>query len=61
MHDFHDSLALFYAEEPARIQYVQYPGVGHFLTAELNTDSQRRVVMWFQKWLASAHRANRFE
>jgi dienelactone hydrolase len=61
IHDFHDSLTPFYAEEPTRIAYVQYPGVGHFLTAELNTDSQRRVVTWFQKWLAAGHRANRLE
>ena len=51
----------FYAQEPTRIEDVQYPSVGHFLTAELNADSQQRVVTWFQKWLAAGHRANRLE
>ena len=49
--DFHARLGPWYAREPERIEYVEYPGVGHFLTPELNTDSCRRLVAWFERWL----------
>jgi hypothetical protein len=49
--DFHARLGPWYATEPERIEYVEYPGVGHFLTPELNTDSGRRLVAWFERWL----------
>jgi uncharacterized protein len=42
-----------YAAEPARIRYVEYPGVGHFLTPELDEATRREMVAWFQRWLAS--------
>jgi hypothetical protein len=49
--DFHARLEPWYAAEPERIQYVEYPGTGHFLTPELNAESGRRLVAWFQRWL----------
>ncbi len=48
---FHARLAPHYAAEPDRAQYVEYPGTGHFLTAELNADSRQRLVAWFTRWL----------
>ena len=49
--DFHAALEPWYATEPGRIEYVEYPGVGHFLTPELTAESCRRLVAWFQRWL----------
>jgi len=49
--DFHAALAPWYAHEPGRIEYVEYHGVGHFLTPELNEESCRRLVEWFERWL----------
>ncbi|HEX2822026.1 MAG TPA: alpha/beta hydrolase [Streptosporangiaceae bacterium] len=51
--DFHAKLAPRYAREPERIQYIEYSGVGHFLTPELNTESCQRMVAWFQRWLTA--------
>jgi dienelactone hydrolase len=51
--DFHAMLEPRYAREPERIQYVEYSGVGHFLTPELNTESCQRMVTWFQRWLTA--------
>jgi dipeptidyl aminopeptidase/acylaminoacyl peptidase len=34
-----------------RVEYVEYPGVGHFLTPEPNEESCRRLVAWFERWL----------
>lgn len=48
---FHTALEPFYAAEPGRIAYVEYPGVRHALTPEFNAESGRRVVAWFQRWL----------
>ena len=45
------ALEPWYAAEPARIRYVEYPGVGHFLTPELDTESCQAMVAWFQRWL----------
>jgi uncharacterized protein len=50
---FHARLAPFYLSEPDRIVYVEYPGVGHFLTPPLNHQTSRRMVAWFRRWLAS--------
>jgi uncharacterized protein len=49
--DFHARLETWYAREPERIEYVEYPDAGHFLTPELNADSCRRLVAWFERWL----------
>src|SRR5438874_2504125 len=49
--DFHAALAPWYAHEPGRIEYVEYHGVGHFLTPELTEESCRRLVAWFERWL----------
>jgi hypothetical protein len=49
--DFHAALVPWYAQEPGRIEYVEYQGVGHFLTPELNQESCRRLVAWFERWL----------
>jgi dienelactone hydrolase len=49
--DFHTTLSPWYGQEPGRICYIEYPGVGHFLTPELNAESVRRVTAWFQRWL----------
>lgn len=49
--DFHARLEPWYARAPERIEYVEYPGAGHFLTPELNADSCRRLVTWFERWL----------
>jgi uncharacterized protein len=48
---FHARLERCYTRDPSRIEYLEYPGVGHFLTPELNADSCRRVVAWFRRWL----------
>ena len=48
---FHAALAPWYAGEPDRIAYVEYPGAGHFLTPELDAESRRRMVAWFRRWL----------
>jgi dienelactone hydrolase len=50
---FYAALEPRYAAEPARIRYVEYPGVGHFLTPELDEATRREMVAWFQRWLAS--------
>jgi uncharacterized protein len=49
---FHAALEPRYAAEPARIRYVEYPGVGHFLTPELDAESRQTMVAWFRRWLA---------
>jgi dienelactone hydrolase len=49
---FHAALEPLYASAPERIRYVEYPGVGHFLTPELDQDSRRLLVGWFQRWLS---------
>jgi uncharacterized protein len=49
--DFHIKLESFYLDDPSRNQYVEYLGAGHFLTPELNADSCRRLVAWFERWL----------
>jgi len=49
--DFHATLSPWYGGEPDKISYIEYPGVGHFLTPELNAESGRRVAAWFQRWL----------
>jgi len=48
---FHAALEPFYAAEPDRIAYVEYPGVRHALTPELNDESGRALVAWFRRWL----------
>ena len=48
---FHSALEPWYRQEPDRIRYVEYPGVGHFLTPELDADSCARMVAWFERWL----------
>jgi dienelactone hydrolase len=50
--EFHARLAPYYASEPGRIEYVEYAGVGHFLTPALNEETCRRAVAWFQRWLS---------
>ena len=52
--DFHATLEPWYVREPDRIEYVEYQGVGHFLTPELNEESCRRLVTWFERWLPGA-------
>jgi hypothetical protein len=32
----------------------RYHGAGHFLTPELNEQSCRRLVAWFERWLPGA-------
>ena len=48
---FHAALKPWYTREPDRIRYVEYPGVGHFLTPELDAASCRNMVAWFERWL----------
>jgi uncharacterized protein len=48
---FFAALEPWYAPEPARIEYVEYRGVGHFLTPELDAESCRAMVAWFRRWL----------
>jgi uncharacterized protein len=50
--DFHDRLTSLYAEGPERLRYIEYPGLGHYLTPELWREVYRRVVEWFERWLA---------
>ena len=49
--DFHDRLTPLYAQSPQRLRYVEYPGVGHYLTPALWEQTYRRVVAWFERWL----------
>ena len=49
--EFHRALTPFYASDQERSEYVEFAGTGHFLTPELNLDSQQRVVRWFERWL----------
>jgi len=49
--EFHAELEPRYARDPERLAYVEYPGVGHMLTPELQADSCRRLVGWFERWL----------
>ena len=49
---FYATLEPWYAADPARTRYVEYPDVGHFLTPELDADSRQSMVAWFQRWLA---------
>ncbi len=48
---FHACLAPWYAAEPDRVRYIEYAGVGHFLTPELVVESRQRLVAWFGRWL----------
>ena len=48
---FHAALEPFYSADPERIAYVEYPGVRHALTPELNDESGRGLVDWFGRWL----------
>ncbi len=36
---------------PSGSRTWRYPGAGHFLTPELDADSGRRLVAWFERWL----------
>ena len=38
-------------ERAEALEYVEYHGVGHFLTPELTEESCRRLVAWFERWL----------
>ena len=49
--DFHAKLQTWYEREPERSQYLEHPGVGHFLTPELNNESCHQMTAWFQRWL----------
>lgn len=49
--DFHTALEPWYAGELDRVCYIEYPGVGHFLTPDLNDESRARLVAWFERWL----------
>jgi uncharacterized protein len=49
--DFHAVLAPSYARAPEKIRYLEYRGVGHFLTPELNRASREQMTAWFQRWL----------
>ncbi|MGN6794532.1 MAG: dienelactone hydrolase family protein [Streptosporangiaceae bacterium] len=49
--DFHASLVPYYAADPERAECVEYLGVGHFLTPELDADSCQRLVSWCLRWL----------
>jgi hypothetical protein len=44
---FHAALEPYYAAEPDRIAYVEYPGVRHALTPELIAESERGLVDWW--------------
>jgi dienelactone hydrolase len=48
---FHASLAPYYAAAPERAAYLEYAGVGHFLTPELDADSREQLVAWCLRWL----------
>jgi uncharacterized protein len=48
---FYAALGPWYAAEPDRIRYVEYPGAGHGLTPGLDTDSRQALVAWFDRWL----------
>jgi len=48
---FRDLLTPHYIADPARLEYVEYPGVGHFFSPEFNDQTIRRVVAWFRRWL----------
>ena len=49
--DFRDRLTPLYAATPERLCYIEYPGVGHFLTPELWLGAYQGVVAWFERWL----------
>jgi dienelactone hydrolase len=49
---FHARLEPSYVSAPERNRYVEYPGVGHFLTPELDQDSRRLLAAWFGRWLS---------
>jgi len=48
--EFHASLAPYYAADPERAAYLEYAGVGHFLTPELNANSREQLVEWCVRW-----------
>ncbi len=48
---FHAALEPSYRQAPDRIRYVEYQRVGHFLTPELDAESRRKIVAWFERWL----------
>jgi fermentation-respiration switch protein FrsA (DUF1100 family) len=49
--DFRDRLTPLYARSPERLRYIEYPGLGHFLTPELWPEAYQRVVAWFERWM----------
>ncbi|GII05898.1 hypothetical protein Pta02_79060 [Planobispora takensis] len=51
---FHDLLAPHYIADPSRLEYVEYPGVGHFLSTQFNDQTIHRVVAWFRRWLGGS-------
>jgi dienelactone hydrolase len=52
--DFRDRLTPLYAQRPERLRFIEYPGVGHYLTPELWQEAYQRVVAWFVRWLPPA-------
>lgn len=48
---FRDRLTPLYARSPERLRFVEYAGLGHFLTPTLWPEVYQRVVSWFERWL----------
>lgn len=48
---FHAALAAYYAGAPERLRYVEYPGVGHDVPADVASAMRQRMVDWFRQHL----------
>ncbi len=48
---FHEALEPYYAEQPERLEFVEYPGMGHHPSAAEAAEIQVRTVAWFEKHL----------
>jgi alpha-beta hydrolase superfamily lysophospholipase len=49
--EFTEVLRPHYAADPARLDYVEYPGCGHFMPEDEWERLWSRAVAWVEKWL----------
>lgn len=48
---FHEALAPYYAEQPERLEFVEYPNTAHHPSAAVAAEIQARTVAWFETYL----------
>lgn len=48
---FYETLKPYYADRPERLEFVEYPNMGHHPDAAAAAEIQRRTVAWFETYL----------